>query len=86
MKDKVKFLDEAKAGIVTVEFRKIDTEELRIMPCTLNKEISGGKVPETFNQKPDSDHFAVWCIDRGAWRSFRVNTVEQWYKGMPQQG
>jgi len=84
MKDIAKFLAEAKEGVVTVEFRKIDTEELRIMPCTLNRELSNNKVPETFSQKVDNDHFAVWCLDKDAWRSFRVNTVEQWYIGYPE--
>ena len=28
-----------KEGVVTVEFIKIDTGELRVMPCTLNQEI-----------------------------------------------
>ena len=28
-----------KEGVVTVEFTKVDTGELRVMPCTLNQEI-----------------------------------------------
>ena len=84
MKDIAKFLAEAKEGVVTVEFRKIDTKELRIMPCTLNRELSNNKVPETFSQKVDNYEFAVWCLDKNAWRSFRVNTVEQWYTGYPE--
>ena len=28
-----------KEGVVTVEFTKIDTGELRVMPCTLNQDI-----------------------------------------------
>jgi hypothetical protein len=30
------FISAAKDGVVTVEFEKIDTKELRVMPCTLN--------------------------------------------------
>jgi|TARA_R110002153_G_scaffold273018_1_gene442777 hypothetical protein len=85
MKDINIFFEEAKAGIVTVEFRKIDTDELRKMPCTLNRELSNNKVPEALNQNVSNDHFAVWCLDKKAWRSFRVNTVEQWYEGMPKE-
>ena len=85
MKDAGKFLIEAKVGVVTVEFRKIDTDELRIMPCTLNKELSNNKVPDSFNQKEDNDHFAVWCLDKDAWRSFRASTVEKWYTGYPEE-
>ncbi len=29
-----KFLDAARAGLVTVEFKKIDKGEVRVMPCT----------------------------------------------------
>jgi|TARA_R110000868_G_scaffold9000_10_gene45641 hypothetical protein len=73
------FLKAAQSGTVTVEFRKIDTNELRVMPCTLNRELSGNNVPEVLEQRPDSDHYAVWSIDKQAWRSFRVSTVETWY-------
>jgi hypothetical protein len=84
MKDIAKFLAEAKQGVVTVEFRKIDTDELRVMPCTLNRKLSNNKVPESLNQSVGNDDFAVWCLDKDAWRSFRVNTVEQWYTGYPE--
>ncbi len=30
------------------------------------------------NVSPESDHVAVWCLDKDAWRSFRVNTVISW--------
>jgi hypothetical protein len=84
MKDIDKFAKAIKDGIVTVEFRKIDTNELRVMPCTLNEDASDGNAKiETFNT--DSDHFAVWCLDKKAWRSFRVSTVEKWYEGYPQE-
>lgn len=84
MKDIDKFAKAIKDGIVTVEFRKIGTNELRVMPCTLNEDASDGNAKiETFNT--DSDHFAVWCLDKKAWRSFRVSTVEKWYEGYPQE-
>jgi len=83
MENIAQFLKEAKEGIVTVEFKKIDSEEIRIMPCTLNNELSGNKVPGPMNQSIDNDHFAVWCLDKNAWRSFRTNTVLRWYTGQP---
>lgn len=82
MKDVSKFITEAKDGIVTVEFRKIDTNELRVMPCTLNSEIAGREIGIN-NVDPHSHHLAVWCLDKSAWRSFRVSTVERWYTGLP---
>lgn len=77
------FIEKARKGVVTVEFRKIDTGELRVMPCTLNRAISGEKVPEVFEQREDNDYIVVWCLDKEDWRSFRVNTVEKWYEGYP---
>ena len=78
MKDRTKFIDEAKKGIVTVEFRKIDTDELRIMPCTLNSDTAGIEIPIK-DYDPMSDNFVVWALDKKAYRSFRVSTVERWY-------
>ena len=74
-----------KEGVVTVNFRKINTNELRIMPCTLNPtllEENGVKVGIS-NFDPESDHIAAWALDKKAWRSFRLNTVEQWEVGFP---
>lgn len=76
------FVREARDGVVTVEFRKIDTGDLRVMPCTLQPEKIPTKM-EVRDQDPKSDHIVVWSIDKDAWRSFRVSTVEKWYKGMP---
>ena len=75
-----KFLDAARAGIVTVEFKKIDTGEVRVMPCTLNSKISNQNI-EIKEQSGDNDHLVVWSLDNDAWRSFRVNTVIEWYVG-----
>ncbi len=77
------FTKAAQAGIVTVEFTKIDTGELRVMPCTLNPELSGHNVPEILEQREESDHLVVWCLDKEGWRSFRTETVITWYEGSP---
>ena len=77
------FVEAAKKGVVTVEFRKIDTDELRVMPCTLNRELSENNVQEVIEQKDEADNIAVWSIDKQAWRSFRVNTLQAWYRGYP---
>lgn len=74
------FVDAAKKGVVTVEFTKIDTGELRVMPCTLNSELSNHNVPEILEQKENSDHLVVWSMDKDAWRSFRVSTLVKWYE------
>ena len=68
-----------KEGVVNIHFRKIDTNELRIMPSTLNRDIAGhSNLTETFNQDVLSDHQVVWGLDKDAYRSFRVSTVEHW--------
>ena len=41
MKDPQKFVSDAKSGVVTVEFRKLGSNELRVMPCTLHSESAG---------------------------------------------
>jgi len=74
-----KFLKAAKEGAVVVEFNKIDTGELRVMECTLNPVLSNHNVPEILEQSANSDHLVVWALDKQAWRSFRVNTVVNWY-------
>lgn len=76
-------LNAARKGVVTVEFEKINDGGLRIMPCTLNRELSGNNVPEKLEIQEDSEHYAVWAMDKQAWRSFRVNTVTRWYEGYP---
>jgi len=75
-----KFLEAARAGIVTVEFNKIDTGELRVMPCTLNPDLLPTST-EVKSQRELSEHIVVWATDKEAWRSFRVNTVVRWYEG-----
>ena len=77
-----------KREAVTVVFKKINTDDIRIMPCTLNEEIlrengvTGGVIKD-FN--PDSDHLAAWALDKKAWRSFRLNTVVSWEAGVNAQ-
>lgn len=82
LSEKQNLLQALRNGVVTVSFRKIDTDELRVMPCTLNAEVlvANGvtnKV-ELSEASADSEHFAVWALDKNAWRSFRLETVEGW--------
>lgn len=78
--EKTKLIEALKKGTVTVSFRKIDTGELRVMPCTLNPAILEANNVNTVIKDfdPESDHYAVWALDKNAWRSFRLNTVEGW--------
>lgn len=80
MKNADKFLKEAKQGIVTVVFTKIGTGETRVMPCTLKEDLIPAKAVIK-DMDPNSDNLVVWSLDKDAWRSFRVNTVTDWYVG-----
>jgi len=78
------FLNYVSSNVATVEFRKVGTDELRVMPCTLNPEVMGEQTSTTeIKQQSESEHLVVWSMDKDAWRSFRVNTVERWYEGYP---
>lgn len=78
--DTKSLLSALKKGTVTVSFRKIDTGELRVMPCTLNPavlEANGVAMTIDYTEK-SMEHYAVWSIDKNAWRSFRLDTIEGW--------
>ena len=73
-------LEALKKGTVTVSFTKIDTGELRVMPCTLNPEVlkaNGINVTMDYSAN-QMEHFAVWSLDKNAWRAFRLDTVTGW--------
>ena len=73
-------LEALRKGTVTVTFRKIDTGELRVMPCTLNPAVlEANQVKTTINYEPQNmEAFPVWSLDKNAWRAFRLDTVEGW--------
>ena len=73
-------LEALKKGTVTVTFRKIDTGELRVMPCTLNPAVlEANQVKTTINYEPQNmEAFPVWSLDKNAWRAFRLDTIEGW--------
>ena len=78
--EKAKLLEALQKGQVTVSFRKIDTGELRVMPCTLNPVVLKANGVETkINYSSNSmEAFPVWSLDKNAWRSFRLDTVLGW--------
>lgn len=78
--EKANLIDSLRKGTVTVTFQKIDSDEVRVMPCTLNPVIlEANGVDITVDKvSPESDNIAVWSLDKNAWRSFRTNTVLGW--------
>jgi len=71
-----------KEGVVTVEFTKIDTGELRVMPCTLNKEIHKQKLD--MKNYTSNDTMIMYGLDVKAWRDVRIDKIQKWYQGYPQ--
>ena len=78
--EKTKLLEALHKGIVQVTFKKIDTGELRVMPCTLNPEVlkANGIETKIDYTSEGMEAFPVWSLDKNAWRSFRLDTVEGW--------
>ena len=81
MKDLV---DALQKDIVTVVFEKLDTGEIRTMPCTLNKEIHKQNI-DILKYDTNSDTIIMYALDKKAWRDVRVNTIQNWYTGMPKE-
>lgn len=78
-----KIIDALKKGVVTVVFEKIDTKEIRTMPCTLNNDISGQGM--VFKNYQSDDTIVAYALDKKAWRDVRVNTIVEWYEGYPKE-
>jgi hypothetical protein len=78
--ERAKLLEALQKGQVTVTFKKIDTGEIRVMPCTLNVDIlKDNGISSTINYSANEmEAFPVWSLDKDAWRSFRLDTVESW--------
>ena len=76
-----KIIDALQKGVITIVFEKIDTGEIRTMPCTLNNDISKQTLQIKKYSSPDA--VICWGLDVGAWRDVRVDTIIEWYEGYP---
>ena len=79
----VAIVDALKKGVVTVVFKKLDTGDIRTMPCTLNNDISGITMQIKNYNSPDI--LIMWALDVKAWRDVRVDTIQEWYEGYPKE-
>ena len=68
-------------GVVTIVFEKIDTKEIRTMPCTLNNEISNQSLE--IKRYASNDTIVCYGLDVKAWRAVKKTTIIEWYKGYP---
>ena len=66
-------VEKLQSNIVQVIFSKKDGS-IRVMSCTLDSKI----VPPTniTNRKKNDEVLPVWDIEKGAWRSFRLENVK----------
>lgn len=78
--EKQKLIEALKKGSVTVTFQKINSDEIRVMPCTLNPKVlsANGVELNVEKQNPQSDLIVCWALDKNAWRSFIADTVTSW--------
>ena len=81
--DSNKIIDALQKGVVTIVFEKIDTGEVRTMPCTLNNEIS--EVSMKVGKYSSPDTLVMYGLDVKAWRDVRVDTIIEWYEGYPKE-
>ena len=83
MQDLSQLVRALKKGVVTITFKKIDTNEIRIMPCTLNQDLMDDIKLAIKNIRPESTSIVVYALDKKAIRDVRVNTIQDWYIGNP---
>lgn len=62
-------------GVCEITFTKVNGET-RKMPCTLKGEflpaVSVKELREEKTRKVNTDNLSVWCTDKNAWRSFKL--------------
>ena len=73
---KQELVEQLQSGVVEIQFTKVNGE-LRTMKCTLNASYLPQQtdVEETAS-KSNQNTIAVWDLDKEAWRSFRVESVQ----------
>jgi hypothetical protein len=74
---KEQIVEALKTNVCAVTFTKVNGE-VRTMPCTLKEDIVPAyerKTPVKEATAKESATLSVWCTDKSAWRSFRVDSV-----------
>ena len=78
MTSKQEIMQALNERVVTVKFKKVNGEE-RTMKCTLLNSI----VPQIHNdpvkvekeRRENPDVVAAWDVEKGGWRSFRIDSI-----------
>jgi hypothetical protein len=74
---KEQIVEALKANVCAVTFTKVNGE-IRTMPCTLKEDVVPAyerKTPVKEATDKEKATLSVWCTDKQAWRSFRVDSV-----------
>jgi hypothetical protein len=66
-----------KNNLMKVVFTKVNGDE-RIMNCTLHESILPEPTTVKVDKKTNQDTVSVWDIDKGGWRSFRVDSIKEY--------
>ena len=81
MSSKESMVESLHTGVCQVTVEKVDGTK-RVMNCTLNQSY----LPQTLNEsetkrETNPNVVAVWDIDANAWRSLRIESVEDFKTG-----
>jgi len=81
MSNKETMVESLHKGVCQVTFEKTDGSK-RVMNCTLNSSY----LPQNLNEESETKEsnpnvIPVWDIDANSWRSFRIDSVEEFQTG-----
>ena len=65
-----------KSAVATVVFEKVDGT-LRTMRCTLMEQYLPDRTEKMTGKTPNESSLAVWDLDNGGWRSFRLDSIRE---------
>ena len=70
-----------KQNVVKVNFTKVNGEE-RTMNCTLHESVLPVSTMSQKERKENQEVLAVWDVDKSAWRSFRLDSINETIEGV----
>ena len=81
MSNRESMVESLHKGVCQITFEKVDGSK-RVMNCTLNQSYLPQTLTESENKKETNPNVvAVWDIDANSWRSFRIDSVEDFKTG-----
>ena len=80
--DKTTLIDHLKVGEVTITFLKKDSDQERVLKCTLQDAILPAPIVKTQNKDGSArkrpDHIVVvWDVEAEGWRSFHFDSIKE---------